>query len=773
MKLNDSSLIIAMALLASVAPVATMAQEPGPESDDSYGSSVMEEIIVTAQKRSESLEDVPIAITVVGQEQLQQQRVYTLADLQRTTPALEMIQAFGGPGGGGQIRGIGTQSFTRSAEGAVGIVVDGVPQGNVQNNSIFDIQQVEVLRGPQGTLFGLTASAGVINMISVAPSPEAFSGYGQLDWSPTSSLGSEFGQTVLRGAVNIPFGENSALRVAINGNELKGVEWNAATGENNELKDKGVRARYLWNASDDVTINLIADYDKRDQNYGDPQFVYVDVDPHNPLAGELAACGIVASYANNARCSELPNYSKIKNYGFSGQLDWAVGNGTLTSITAYRKNEQEPTSVDIMGTPTEFVQIFFSDQVNTGKQFSQEVRFASSTDGALEYVIGAFYSDYKGEGGYEPGGGFFVGTFQLAPIFIPFVQQAVGTETTNKAWALFGQATYHINDRFAVLGGLRYTDQKLTDYTAPNSYDPTSVSTYGETKENNVSWKVGAQYELTTSFNSYATITRGYKGPQVIPAQQGSPTTVIDPEIPTSYEVGVKGSALDGKLGIDANLFYTKVKDYQGQRCRVNGVGVLVCEGESIDSVVSKGFEMSLFGQPTENWYVNGGFIYDNAKFPSGWTGYNPNDLRDPVPGTMIGQTDLGGEQLVGVPKFKFTINTDYSIPIGSVEGFIGADAVYKTETRLAYSGDDRFIYPSHWIVGARLGVRSPDGIWSVELFARNIGNEHEPATLFGGPSFLPPGVVPFIPNGQVNGISGWTTTNSLRQVGLSAIVRW
>ena len=116
-----------------------------------------------------NLIDVPIAVTVVTAQQLADQHIYSIADLARTTPALEMVQAFGGPGGGGQIRGIGTNSFSPTAEGAVGIVVDGVPQGNVNVTNLFDLQRVEVLKGPQGTLFGLTSSAGVINMVTAAP----------------------------------------------------------------------------------------------------------------------------------------------------------------------------------------------------------------------------------------------------------------------------------------------------------------------------------------------------------------------------------------------------------------------------------------------------------------------------------------------------------------------------------------------------------------------------------------------------------------------------
>jgi len=186
-----------------------------------------------------------------------------------------MVQAFGGPGGGGQIRGIGTQSFTRSAEGAVGIVVDGVPQGNVNTNNIFDTERVEVLRGPQGTLFGLTASAGVINMVTVAPDTSRMTVKGQLDLSHDGSAGSKFGQQAVRAVLNLPLSGNSALRISANGDRLDGVQFNALSGEKNVSKDFGIRARYLWKGVDNLQVNLIADYDKRTQNYADPQFTYV------------------------------------------------------------------------------------------------------------------------------------------------------------------------------------------------------------------------------------------------------------------------------------------------------------------------------------------------------------------------------------------------------------------------------------------------------------------------------------------------------------------
>jgi len=718
----------------------------------------LEEIVVTAQKRVEKLQDVPIAITVIDQTQLADQHVYTIADLARTTPALEMVQAFGGPGGGGQIRGIGTQSFTRSAEGAVGIVVDGVPQGNVNTNNIFDMQRVEVLRGPQGTLFGLTSSAGVINMVTVAPDPARIEARAHLDYSNDGTAGSRFGQQTLRAVLNLPLGADSALRVSATADRLNGVQYNALTGQKNVAADYGVRARYLWKAADHLTVNLIADYDKRTQNYADPQFTYIDANAM--LGAELAACGITPSFANQAHCGNLPNDNVTRNYGVSVQVDADLKGPILTSITALRKNQVGPSDADIQGLAAEFVQIFTLGFKNAGRQLSEELRIASPGQQKLDYLAGLYYSDYLASSGYAPGGVDNVGTFQAGPGFFPFAQDDTATRTTNKAAAAFGQLTYHLSNALGLIAGLRYTHQTITDFTTANSYDPSTMMTTDEVRQSNVSGRLGVQLKLAPQLNAYATAVRGYKGPQVILATQGMPTAVLAPEIPTAFEIGVKGAILHDAVAVDFNVFSSRVRDYQGQRCAIAPIGALNCHGESIPSVTTKGAELDVFGHPARDLTLAAGVIYDIAQYPSGWTGYDPNNLNG-------GTTDLSDQQLVGVPKAKFTLSGQYTVPLGRLEVVFAADTVFKSAMRLGASADPRFIYPAHWTTGAHLGVQSREQHWSAALYVRNLTDEHEPVTIFGGPSFTPPdSTVPT--NGFVNGISGWVSPESLRQVGLS-----
>ena len=720
------------------------------------------EIVVTAEKRAEKIQDVPIAVTVVTAQQLADQHIYSIADLARTTPALEMVQAFGGPGGGGQIRGIGTNSFSPTAEGAVGIVVDGVPQGNVNITNLFDLQRVEVLKGPQGTLFGLTSSAGVINMVTSAPDPSKFMVSAHVDYSDDGRFGSNFGEETERVVLNAPLSNIAAIRLAISDDRIKGVQVNNFNGTPDVSTEWGGRLHLLLQPTDEFEMNIIADYDRRGQNYNDPQFNYVSANP--VLTAQLAACGITPSYSNQARCWSNANDTNYRNYGASAQFDYHLSFATLTSITGYRKQITAPSDFDAQGLSSDIPQIFNVGQSASGRQFSQELRIASSGKQTIDYVAGIFYSSYSAETGYAPGGSFRVGIFPAPGIFVPFVETATSTATTNKSEAAFGQMTYHVTDQLGLIAGLRYTHQELSAFTSANPIPPAlTPAQFGSLDKDNVSGRLGIQYKIDADLTSYFTVVRGYKGPQVSPAAQGSPQTVIGAEIPTAFELGIKGSALNHRLGWDSDIFYSRVHNYQGQSCSINPVGNLVCIGQSVDQVTTKGFEANAYGQIAPGLTVTAGYIYDVAKYPGGYQGYDPNNL---TPG---GHTDLSNQQIVGVPKNKVSLSALYDFPLGAaIHAFVNADTVYKSAMRLGPTADPRFVYPSNWNTGLRLGVKSPTDMWSAALFVRNLGQDHEPVVLFGGPSFVPPGVVPFIPLGAINGVSGWQTVNSLRQVGIT-----
>jgi iron complex outermembrane receptor protein len=764
-------------LAVGLAPAGFAAQGTANASAD---DNALEEIVVTAEKREEKLQDVPIAITVVSEQQLADQHVTTLADLSRTAPSLEMIQSFGGPGGGGQIRGIGTQAFTRSAEGAVGVVLDGVSQGELNVSNIFDVAQIEVLRGPQGTLFGLTSSAGVINITTNAPDPSKFETGWHADYAHDGTAGSEFGQETLHGVVNIPLTSDSALRVAGSIDDYTGVQHNDFTGSNDTVGNYSLRAHYRL-STDAVSVNVIADYQRliQDGVQGGTiaGFTYVTADP--TLTAELAACGITPGFGNQDRCENHPELAYDTNYGISAQVDWKLGFATLTSITAYRRDESGPDDEDIQALPSANPQIWQVGALTASHQWSEELRLANSSDSQLEYTVGAFFSNYLSLGYNAPAAAF---TIAIAVPFPPFTlnmyQPNSYTETSNYSQAVFAHLQYHLTDQLMLIGGVRFTRQELSDYDSPDDLQPGSAGDAGSTSialsQNNVSGVFGLQYKLTPDWTTYGTITRGYKGPQAQAATAaGAIATIIPAEIPVAGEVGIKGAILDGRLGTDLSLFNTHVQNYQGQSCALTPVGTLVCNPDAFN-VTTRGVELDFYGKPLPHWNLNGGFIYDQAKYPDGYTGLDPNNLNG-------GTTNMSGLQIVGVPTTKFTFSTDYTWPLGPVALVVGGDTVYKSAIRLGYSADPGFVFPSSWNVSLRGGVRSSDNHWGVTVFARDINNSHEPLTLFGGPAFTgppPPAGVPFFfnpayPNGHVAGISGWIGQQSLREVGLSLDLRF
>ena len=227
-------------------------------------------------------------------------------------------------------------------------------------------------------------------MTTVAPDPDKFEVKAQIDYSDDGKFSSQFGEETACAVFNAPISQNSAIRLAVSDDRTKGVQVNDFTHDANVSTEWGARLRYLIKPTDDLTVNLIADYDRRGQNYNDPQFNYVSANPG--LAAELTACGITPSYANQARCGSAANDTNYRNYGASAQIDYSLGSASLTSITGYRKIITAPSDFDAQGVAAEFAQIFQVGQFASGRQFSQELRISSSgkTDRGLHRRIVLF-----------------------------------------------------------------------------------------------------------------------------------------------------------------------------------------------------------------------------------------------------------------------------------------------------------------------------------------------------------------------------------------------
>lgn len=694
----------ASALLASTAQAQTAS--PGKAAEPQ----IVEELVVTAQKREENVQDVPIAITVVGGKQLERQQINTIVDLRRTAPSLEFAAPGQSPGNGAFVRGIGTQVATQTAEASVGLVVDGVPQGNVATTALFDIQRVEVLRGPQGTLFGQSVSAGLINMTTTAPNFNGVSGSFGAELAGDGVLGSEYDRRILKAAVNLPLAPNAAIRISGHYDWINGVVTNKAVRDGDSQRDdRGARVRLLWEPSDSVTINLSADFNKVDT--GDaPYFTFLKVPSNSPLLPLLTGCGITPSASNNAFCTTKHVYENGVNYGYSGQVDWKLGDLTLTSITAWRRDDfRNVASID--GLPDAApVNITFGPARNDKRQWSQEVRLTSPQAEKLRYVVGAFASHYKAQYGY-------LSTADLFFLPAPSVTSLLYRPDV-KNIAAFGQVDYSVSDTFRVFGGLRLTQMKVA---SPFTNRSSGVSYDARVKDSNLSGRVGLQVDVTPTVMGYASASRGYKGPTFNDASTSANPIVVNPEIPTALEVGLKGDLFDRRLNFDANLFHTEVKDYQAQVCVSDPLRGIICTPQNISKVITKGFEVSAFGRIAPGLTLNTGLIYADATYPTGYLG---ND-----------GTNLSGKQLANTSKWKVVLSTEYERALSAdLKGFVSVDAVWRSAMRMTTSANPEISYPSHWIVGGRVGVRFQEDKYELALFARNLFNEHEPTLRYVSP---------------------------------------
>ncbi len=684
-----------------------------------------EEVIVTSQRRAQRLRDVPLSITVATAAQLERQHIDTVQDIARVSPAVEFVD--GAPGGGAEIRGLGTQVFSSSAEASVGIVVDGVPQGNVNQSNLFDMARVEVLRGPQGNLFGQSASAGVINMVTGAPVLNVYSGKIHVDLAFKGTAGSKYGQQVVQAVVNIPITSQSALRVAAFGNNVVGVLHDNYTGWDNWDEDVGFRARYRYEFSSDFNVTLNADMD-RDHNRGENTFTQSYTPPpaspaDNTVAAE-EACGIVPTSKNTASCSPLANYGVATNGGGSIDLEYNGGSLNYSSITAFREDKSGPNAADISDLNGLIPQVFNPYGYSNAQQASEELRLTNPSGQKLEYTAGLYFQDYNSHGG---------GSGTMVDLDIPFfadftsINQAV-TSTKIKSEAIFGQVDYNFLPQWHVVLGGRATHESLSTSSQlySQSFDPplgsgavvSAVKPLSDDVDN-VSGRFGLNYKPIESTMIYGSVATGFKGPQLNNSDASAAPYIVAPEKPLAFELGVKTAVLNNRLAIDANLFDDYVKDYQGQICTFPN-GALQCGASSIAHVISKGAEIDVYGRVLSNLTVNAGYIYDHVTYPTGYLGEDG--------------TSLSGQQLAGAPRNKLTFSGEYTYNLPhEYQGFVDVDAVYKSLQRVYPSANSIYNLKAHTTMDARIGVRTPDDRYKLAIFVRNAFDQPQPVNIYPG----------------------------------------
>jgi outer membrane receptor protein involved in Fe transport len=697
----------------------------------------LEEIIVTAQKREQTLAEIPMSITVLDGDMLARQQADNFQDMLALVPGLSIS---GGTAGVTRLtlRGINTGGVAST----VGVYVADVPFGSssgLANGAIlsgdfdtFDLARVEVLRGPQGTFYGASSLGGVMKYVPNPANTEKFEA--KLQGTVESVKDADPGYSVT-GAINVPMGDTFAIRASgfyrvdegyidsIGNNPIPALQDPSVNVLDGTLVQEGIntvdtyggRLQALFKPSDDFSITLMALM--QNINSGAPNTV--DGDP--ATLAQLNGSPVQSRYQEQ--------FTDIAYRIYSGTIDWDFGAASLQSVTSYGTFEQD-FQVDAAvaasltgGTPLSALLTFLFDDPNTPEvapllssilpqitstdKWTQEFRLVSADSDRFEWLVGAYYTEEESLIdqtilAVEPG---------TQTVVAGFPTLAVASVTSKyEEIALFANATWHITDEFELSFGARQSDneQSATQFTDGPLAGGAPATIEGSSSETPFTWSFSPRYAITDNTSTYLRIATGFRpgGPNILPpgAPPGTPTS-YDSDNLTSYEAGVKTESASGRFALDLAAYYLDWDDIQ-LFAVVNGFGVNANGG----TAVSKGMEFTASFFPTDEFVVSFNGAFTDA--------YLTED-------TEIGGLD--GDPLTAVPEWSFGLSGDYEWAVlGNSTAYVGATVGYTGER--PYDFDERNAdgslseLDSYTTLNLRAGLRTER--WNFELYGKNVTDE-------------------------------------------------
>jgi iron complex outermembrane receptor protein len=713
------------ALLVSSA-WATGADEAAPIVDRTESASIPA-VTVSATRRSASLQSVPVAVSVIDGEQLAQSNRNSIDTIIQEVPSATFRQQGGNKDSTIFVRGIGTISTSPGVEPTVSTVVDGVVYARPGQATLdlLDIDRIEILRGPQGTLFGKNASSGVLNVIGRKPG-EQTSGHVDASWYEGNEKRVRAG---VSGAIQpgVVRGSLTALYADYDGN-VDNVH--AGGGKVNGYDRKGARARVDITPNKDVDITLIADYLRSNSS---PTFV-----PYK-LTGTAAASApfvagiapVVASAENRQINTDIPSDIRDTNKGLSAQVDWRLGGHTLTSISAVRDwDNAQYTSTSTIGNAAEASRITAAYPATRDigtvdfRQVSQELRLASPKDQLVDYVVGAFYLHGKDRE-----------TYQRLVTTTVFNAGRADYGVKNDSYSLFGESTINFAADWRAIAGARWTKDELsydhvrtsTSTAAFPGVQP-GVQNSGATSEDGYSGRVGLQYDVSNNVNTYATYSRGYKGPayNVFFNMLARDTLALKPETSDSFEIGVKGAAFDRRLTANLAVFHTKYDNYQANFYDTVA-GTVITRLINAGKVSTRGVELDVNARPTRELTLSAALAYTDASIDS----FN-------CPAAATASCNLNGQPLPFSPKWKAFTRANYALPLqnGLITDF-AVDYAYQSKTQFDLFQSPDAIQGAYGIVNASIALSSPVNGWRIALVGKNLANKSYATNLVASTGYV------------------------------------
>ncbi|MCU0947131.1 MAG: TonB-dependent receptor [Porphyrobacter sp.] len=739
----------ALALSASAGAIAVAT--PAFAQDADQGQEQIEglgEIIVTSQKVKENVQDVPIAISVVSADRLEQAGVFSLENISAVVPSVTFRKGTTSANSAIVMRGVGTITFSVAAEPSVSTVVDGVvlSRSGQAFMDLVDIERMEVLRGPQGTLFGRNASAGLVNIVSKGGTDD-FEGEARVDWF-------EGNEVRMRGALSGPLAENLTARVTGFYGSFDGNITNVANGDQkiNGFENYGARA-ILDYSSGRTDLRLIADYFEADNDCcadvtGVSRGPVLDAELNLPGG---VALGARQRFVNN----NLVTRTRDRQWSITGSGDFGIGEAhTLSVILGYRNwFNQELREGDflpraIVGTPE-----LHDDGVVRTEQISAEVRIASDQTKRFFYQAGVFAWQSENSQVFtrrnvvcnsstlpvDPRTG--ARPCNLADTVNTIFPTATSfSDVTSTNLAVFGQATYRLTDQLSLTGGLRYTwdDLEYTHTRAPgvnrtNGQPATGPgisaapaggtiatggngtnTSAGSTNTGNLSGRAVLQYEPSDDVMLYGSYTRGYKGPAFnIFFNHTAPTNAlpIDEELSDAFEIGLKSQFWDRRGRFNLAAFTVEYDGFQANNFVLLNNAV-VSNLTNAGTVRSRGFEADLALVPTTGLTLRASAAYADARVKQ----FNPNPLTN-APDAR------NGTRLPLAPEFVYNIGADYETDLGSSLRLYFSTDFRHSSTQFSDLGEQGRIDP-YGIWNASLGFSDADDKYRLTFHARNITDE-------------------------------------------------
>ena len=735
-------------LLAGIAAIATMPTavhaQSGPSGTSPDAASDDSVITVTAQRRIENTMAVPVTVSVIGSEALRDYQSAgsdTLLSLSGKVPNLYVESSTGRIFPRFYIRGLGNIDFYLGASQPVTIIQDDVVEEHVilKSNPAYDIDQVEVLKGPQGSLFGRNTTAGIVKFDSAQPSA-TWRGQGSLSYARYGSVNADVG-------VGGPLNHDGSISFRLSGLYQHRRDWisnvyagpsddGTVPGHNvmNGFDERDVRLQLLAKPNDALSVRLSGHY--RDYDGTASIFYRGSIIPGtNHVPSTLDRSVVAYDEAQN-------NPQAYKTHGLSLKADYDFGRATLTSITAWehasgysRGDTDGGAAANFGGVAPNICAVGCGESqghLRSLDQWSQEVRLASNGDGRFKWQVGGIYFDSRDMTEFDQRA-FFLTSNALGTV--PNPNNWVLLHDVNTSWAVFGQASYELTDQLTLTGGVRETRDKKETTLLKTANTVANVSTFAGAKhvrlaDTKPSWDVSLLYRANPNVSLYARAARGFRGPTIQgrSAVFNSPFTTANSETNTSFEAGLKTALMDNRLHFNLTGFYYVVDNIQLNGNDSNGNGVLF----NADKGKGYGMEAELEARPIDNLHLNIGLslLHTKIEDPTVFAqvgaanGILSQTVLNPV--VRVGNNffaQIDGNPFPNAPKYNLNISGRYDLPFGGGDSrlFIAGDFNMQGKTSYVLYRTVEYTANGNAELGAKVGYAF--GRYEAAFFVRNLTN--------------------------------------------------